>query len=57
MEKENKVYIINYLGKRYNSKKFNSYEEARKYARRLITKKFGTYRDGIGELGFTITSK
>lgn len=32
--------------KRYNSMKFTSYEEARKYARRLVTKITGEYSDG-----------
>jgi hypothetical protein len=57
MEKEQKVYIIKYLGKRYNSKSFPDYEAGRKYLRRLITKKFGSYRDDYTMLGFAVTPK
>ena len=52
-----KVYIIKLDNKRFNSKKFPSYEEARKYVRRLITKRVGTYIDNIGDLGFSIQTK
>lgn len=40
--------------RRYNSKTFSSYEEARKYVRRLVTKLFGEYKDGYTSLGFNI---
>lgn len=56
-QEKQKVYFIKQDNKRYNSKKFESYEEARKYVRRLITKKFGKYLDNIGDLGFSIDSK
>ena len=49
------MYKILKNNRRYNSKKFSSYEEARKYVRRLVTKLFGGYRDDYTELGFTIT--
>jgi hypothetical protein len=51
------MYILKLDNKRYNTKKFGSYEDARKYARRLITKKFGKYLDNIGEVGFSIEAK
>lgn len=56
-QEKQKVYFIKQDNKRYNSKKFGSYEDARKYVRRLITKKFGKYLDNIGDLGFSIDSK
>lgn len=56
-QKETKVYIIKYLDKRYNNKKFLSYEEARKYVRRLLTKKFGNYSDSYRGYGFQISIK
>lgn len=49
------MYKILYRGKRYNSKSFRSYEDARKYVRRLITRKFGEYTDGYTQLGFKIS--
>lgn len=52
-----KVFIIKRNNKRYNSKKFSSYEDARKYVRRLVTKLEGTYQDGYTFLGFTIQGK
>jgi hypothetical protein len=52
-----KVFYIKLGNKRFNSKNFPSYEEARKYVRRIITKRFGAYRDDIGEVGFSIESK
>jgi hypothetical protein len=55
--KENKVYFIKLGNKRFNSKSFDSYEAARKYVRKIITKRFGAYRDDIGEVGFSIESK
>jgi hypothetical protein len=55
--KEPRVYYIKLGNKRFNSKSFESYEQARKYVRRIITKRFGAYRDDIGEVGFSIESK
>lgn len=51
------MYIIKFLNKRFNSKSFTSYEAARKYARRLITKRTGRYDDSITKFGFTIATK
>lgn len=51
-----KVYAIYKDNKRFNTKKFASYEEARKYLRRLLTKKRG-YDDRIGTAGFSIVAK
>jgi hypothetical protein len=56
MEKK-RVYFIKLGNKRFNSKNFDSYEAARKYVRKLITKRFGRYQDSIGEAGFSIDSK
>lgn len=56
MEKT-KVYFIKLGNKRFNSKSFTSYNAARNYVRRIITKRFGKYRDAIGEVGFSIDSK
>ncbi len=39
-----------YKLKRYNSLTFASYEEARKYARRLVTKLAGGYKDGYSDM-------
>lgn len=50
-------YIIKYLGKRYNSKSFTSYEDARKYVRRLVTRLTGVYKDSYTTVGFTIEPK
>jgi hypothetical protein len=50
-------YFIRLGNKRFNSKNFDSYETARKYVRKLITKRFGKYQDNIGEAGFSIDSK
>jgi hypothetical protein len=36
--------------KRYNSLTFASYEEARKYTRRLVTKLAGGYKDGYSDM-------
>ncbi len=36
--------------KRYNSLTFPSYEEARKYCRRLVTKLSGGYKDGYSDM-------
>jgi hypothetical protein len=51
------TYIIKLGNKRFNTKNFDSYESARKYVRKLITKKFGRYQDDIGVVGFSITTK
>ena len=51
------MFFIKLGNKRFNSKSFPSYEAARKYVRRLITKRFGRYSDRIGEAGFSIDSK
>lgn len=57
-EKEkSKVFIIKLGNKRFNSKNFDSYESARKYVRRVITKRFGRYQDNIGDVGFAIVAK
>ena len=39
-----------YKLKRYNSLTFANYEEARKYARRLVTKLAGGYKDGYSDM-------
>jgi hypothetical protein len=39
---ERKLYKIMHEGKRYNSKTFDSYEKARQYIRRWMTKNVGT---------------
>jgi hypothetical protein len=49
------MYKIKLQGKRYNTKNFSSYEEARQYLRRLITKRTGSYKDAFGVFGFSIT--
>lgn len=54
---EKKVYIIKLGNKRFNNKTFASYEEARKYVRKQITKRFGGYQDSIGAVGFSIVTK
>jgi hypothetical protein len=51
------MYFIKLGNKRFNSKNFDSYETARKYVRKLITKRFGKYQDDIGTVGFSIDSK
>jgi viroplasmin and RNaseH domain-containing protein len=51
------MWIIKYLGKRYNSKKFPSYEDARKYVRRLVTKVTGKYDDSYSKYGFQVVAK
>lgn len=56
MERQ-KVYVIKLTGKRYNNKTFPSYEEARKYVRKLITKQKGQYFDSISEFGFSIEAR
>lgn len=51
------MYFIKLGNKRFNTKNFDSYEDARKYVRKLITKRFGSYQDQIGNVGFSIESK
>lgn len=51
------MYIIRNNGKRFNSKTFPSYEAARKYVRKLITKRVGRYFDSISQFGFSIEAK
>ncbi len=41
--------------KRYNSLTFASYEEARKYVRKLVTRLYGNYSDAYTKYGFTIS--
>jgi hypothetical protein len=55
--KEEKVYIIKLGNKRFNNKTFASYEAARKYVRKAITKRFGRYQDDITSAGFSIQAK
>ena len=40
--------------RRYNTKTFSSYQEAKKHVRRLVTKLFGKYSDTYSQYGFTI---
>lgn len=40
--------------RRYNSVTFTSYEAARKYVRRLVTKLFGSYKDAYTQFGFKV---
>lgn len=51
------TYIIKLGNKRFNNKTFLTYEEARKYVRKQITKRFGRYQDSIGSAGFAIVNK
>ena len=51
------MFIIKFNNKRYNSKSFDSFEAARKYVRRTITKKFGAYSDAYTQYGFSIQAK
>lgn len=51
------MYIIRRNNKRYNNKTFLTYEEARKYVRRTITKLVGGYVDSFTPLGFNIVAK
>jgi hypothetical protein len=53
-EGNTKMYKILFQGKRFNSKKFCSYEDARQYVRRKVTQLFGGYNDGYTHLGFQI---
>ena len=48
------MYKILRDGKRYNTKKFCSYEDARKYVRRLVTKIAGMYFDDYTKFGFKV---
>ena len=50
------MYKILRYTRRYNSKSFTSYEDARKYVRRLVTKITGTYHDDYTQFGFTISN-
>ena len=50
-------YVIRLGGKRFNNKTFATYDSARNYVRKLITKRFGRYQDNIGSVGFSIDSK
>jgi hypothetical protein len=49
------MYKIYRRGKRFNNKQFASYEDARKYVRRWITKELGVYFDNISSMSFSIT--
>lgn len=51
------MYIIKRNNRRYNNKAFTSFEEARKYVRRTVTKIAGTYRDDYTCFGFSIQAK
>ena len=56
MKKANmKTYKILFNGKRYNTKNFSHYEEARAYVRRLVTRLFGSYSDSYTQYGFKVT--
>lgn len=48
------MFKILFHGKRYNNKKFCSYEDARKYVRRLVTKLHGMYFDDYTWAGFQV---
>lgn len=50
------MYKILRFGKRFNTKSFESYEEARKYVRRLVTRLTGSYSDSYTSRGFRIVS-
>lgn len=49
-----KQYKIVFNGKRYNTKKFYGYEEARAYVRRLVTRLYGSYSDSYTQYGFKV---
>ena len=49
-----KMYKLYKDDKRYNNKVFDSYEEGRKYVRRLVTKLLGNYYDDFSWTGFSI---
>lgn len=40
--------------KRYNTITFNSYQEAKKHVRRVVTRLHGSYSDTYSQYGFTI---
>jgi len=40
--------------KRYNTKSFPTYQEAKKYVRRLVTKLYGKYSDTYSQYGFKV---
>ena len=40
--------------KRYNTKTFANYQEAKKYVRRLVTRLTGNYSDTYREYGFKV---
>jgi len=40
--------------RRYNTKTFESYQAAKKYVRRLVTRLHGSYSDTYSQYGFTI---
>jgi len=40
--------------KRYNTKSFATYQEAKKYVRRLVTKLHGKYSDTYSQYGFKV---
>lgn len=48
------MYKIKRFGKRFNNKCFATYEDARKYVRRLVTKVAGMYHDDYTKFGFQV---
>jgi hypothetical protein len=46
------LYVEKY--RRYNTKSFSDYQEAKKYVRRLVTRLHGSYSDTYSQYGFTI---
>ena len=40
--------------KRYNTKTFESCQEAKKYVRRLVTQLYGKYYDDYSQFGFKV---
>lgn len=48
------TYKITLNNKRYNTKSFFSYEDARRYVRRLVTKLQGCYSDSYTQFGFKV---
>lgn len=48
------MYKIMRFDRRFNTKSYPTYEEARKYVRRTITKWYGKYSDHFGFSGFSI---
>ena len=46
------IYVEKY--RRYNTKTFESYQAAKKYVRRLVTRLHGSYSDTYSQYGFTI---